>query len=277
LLHLSDTSANPFRGSHPPTFPRLLRPAGLLAVDALLRFSGARRLVVPSAFSRDKLVRREGLPADRITVLPWPLPPAAERERPPRAARAPGVEGPFRGKPRAREGSAYPRGGLPCRLESPVRPHLTLVGDAGAERVRRLREAATGLPVAFRGQLEHEAVLREYAEHDVLVFPSVWDEPLALVPLEAAAMGLAVIATTSGGTPERSPTATPASWCRQARPRPSRALLALADDPPRARALGVAARAHVLERHAFAPFLERLEALYGECAKERRDLAPPYR
>ena len=38
--------------------------------------------------------------------------------------------------------------------------------------------------------------------HDVLVFPSEWDEPFAAVPIEAMSAGMAVVATTAGGTPE---------------------------------------------------------------------------
>ena len=36
----------------------------------------------------------------------------------------------------------------------------------------------------------------------MLVFPSEWDEPFAAVPVEAMSSGMAVVATTAGGTPE---------------------------------------------------------------------------
>jgi len=41
-----------------------------------------------------------------------------------------------------------------------------------------------------------------YAEHDVFLFTSLWDEPFGLTHLEAMASGMAVIATPSGGTAE---------------------------------------------------------------------------
>ena len=43
------------------------------------------------------------------------------------------------------------------------------------------------------------ALLRRF---DVLVFPSVWEEPLARVMQEAMATGLVVVGTTTGGSKE---------------------------------------------------------------------------
>jgi len=53
----------------------------------------------------------------------------------------------------------------------------------------------------------HEAVPREevpalFAEHDLLVFPSQWREPLALTLLEGMAAGIPVVTTLTGGSPE---------------------------------------------------------------------------
>lgn len=41
-----------------------------------------------------------------------------------------------------------------------------------------------------------------FAEHDVLLFPSIWSEPLARIVQEAMACGLVVIGTSTGGTGE---------------------------------------------------------------------------
>jgi glycosyltransferase involved in cell wall biosynthesis len=41
-----------------------------------------------------------------------------------------------------------------------------------------------------------------YSEADVCVFPTEWDEPFGLVPLEAMACGTPVVATGSGGSGE---------------------------------------------------------------------------
>ena len=56
--------------------------------------------------------------------------------------------------------------------------------------------------VNFLGKVPRAELPRVYAEHDVLLFPSEWDEPFAITPLEAIAAGLAVVGTTTGGSGE---------------------------------------------------------------------------
>ena len=56
--------------------------------------------------------------------------------------------------------------------------------------------------VNFLGQVPRAELPNIYAAHDVLVFPSEWDEPFAITPLEAIAGGLAVVGTTTGGSGE---------------------------------------------------------------------------
>lgn len=41
-----------------------------------------------------------------------------------------------------------------------------------------------------------------YADHDILVFPTIWEEPFGLVPLETMASGCLVVATGTGGSGE---------------------------------------------------------------------------
>jgi glycosyltransferase involved in cell wall biosynthesis len=56
--------------------------------------------------------------------------------------------------------------------------------------------------VTFHGFVTRETIKDAYKSHDILVFPSVWGEPFAAVPLEAMSCGLAIVATSAGGTPE---------------------------------------------------------------------------
>ncbi len=53
--------------------------------------------------------------------------------------------------------------------------------------------------VTFLGKVARNAMARTYAEHDVLVFPSMRDEGLPLTMVEAMLSGCAVVSTGSGG------------------------------------------------------------------------------
>jgi glycogen synthase len=56
--------------------------------------------------------------------------------------------------------------------------------------------------IDFLGGLPRARMAALYREHDVLLCPSVWDEPFSITVLEAMASGLAVVASATGGTPE---------------------------------------------------------------------------
>jgi glycosyltransferase involved in cell wall biosynthesis len=56
--------------------------------------------------------------------------------------------------------------------------------------------------VDFLGRIPREQMPAIYREHDVLVFPSEWEEPFAITPLEAITAGMAVVGTTTGGSGE---------------------------------------------------------------------------
>jgi glycosyltransferase involved in cell wall biosynthesis len=72
------------------------------------------------------------------------------------------------------------------------------------EKKLRALPAALGIAdrVNFLGRVPRADLPRVYAEHDALVFPSEWEEPFAITPLEAIHSGLAVIGTTTGGSGE---------------------------------------------------------------------------
>jgi glycosyltransferase involved in cell wall biosynthesis len=76
---------------------------------------------------------------------------------------------------------------------------LTLVGsvDPAYERAQRLPER-----VVLRKSVPRDSLHAVYAEHDVLLFPVTWQEPFGLVPLEAMAVGVPVVATGTGGSGE---------------------------------------------------------------------------
>lgn len=76
---------------------------------------------------------------------------------------------------------------------------LTLVGpvDPGFADTVPLPDRAMRIPPVPRSELASI-----YADHDALVFPSTWSEGFGLVPLEAMAVGLPVVATGTGGSSE---------------------------------------------------------------------------
>jgi len=162
------------------------------------------------------------------------------------------------------------------RQAIPSRPDLslTLVGEGPAGYVASLRRSAVGLPLRFTGRLDHAAVIDAYRSHDVLVFPSTWEEPYAVVPLEAMSMGLAVIATRTGGTPEAvgdgdTGLLVPASDP----PALAAAIIRLASDPPFARALAARGCAWAKSSQGFDPFMDRLTALYTNVTPTARSAA----
>jgi glycosyltransferase involved in cell wall biosynthesis len=63
--------------------------------------------------------------------------------------------------------------------------------------------AELGLGGRVRRDLVDRGQLRDvYAQADVFVFPSTWDEPFGLVPVEAMACGTPVVASATGGSAE---------------------------------------------------------------------------
>ncbi|MBN1868984.1 MAG: glycosyltransferase family 4 protein [Candidatus Omnitrophica bacterium] len=77
-------------------------------------------------------------------------------------------------------------------------------GPAGYLKELKLLIAQDGLEghVNLVGQVPHEDLPKFYAEHDALIYPSIWNEPLGRSWQEAMACGLPVIATPVGGLKE---------------------------------------------------------------------------
>ena len=82
--------------------------------------------------------------------------------------------------------------------------HLTLVGSGHPDYEQSLRRLVArerlGAYVTFHEPVpgvDMPALLRQF---DVLVFPSIYEEPLARITQEAMASGLVIVGTTTGGT-----------------------------------------------------------------------------
>src|SRR3954452_562172 len=85
----------------------------------------------------------------------------------------------------------------------PPDARLEIVGGGDAGYRRKLLGLASELGVADRitvHALPREQVRDRYVANDVVVFPSEWEEPFGLVPLEAMACARPVVATARGGS-----------------------------------------------------------------------------
>jgi glycosyltransferase involved in cell wall biosynthesis len=83
---------------------------------------------------------------------------------------------------------------------------LTIVGSGHPDYEADLKALVTRENLAewvhFRGRVERDRMPSLLAEFDALIFPSIWEEPLARMVQEAMAAGLVVIGTTTGGSAE---------------------------------------------------------------------------
>ncbi|TMK84130.1 MAG: glycosyltransferase family 4 protein [Actinobacteria bacterium] len=83
---------------------------------------------------------------------------------------------------------------------------LEIRGRGDSDYLSTLREQAARLGVEGRVRFsDHSArtdLHKAYMEADVVVFPVLWSEPFGLVPLEAMACGIPVVATGTGGSGE---------------------------------------------------------------------------
>lgn len=81
---------------------------------------------------------------------------------------------------------------------------LTIVGgpDYGDRFHRMASELHLGEKVRFTGLIQRDHLPAIYRDHDILLFPSAWDEPFSIALVEAMASGLAIVGTSTGGSSE---------------------------------------------------------------------------
>ncbi len=119
--------------------------------------------------------------------------------------------------------------------------------------------------VRFTGMLPRERLPTLYREHDILVFPSVWDEPFSITLLEAMASGLAVVGTTTGGSAEiLRHGANALVFPKEDAAACAAQIAALLGDPAQFERIRVGGRRTVAERFTIGAMVERVEGLLGE-------------
>ncbi len=248
-----------WRRAFQPVLRRLARPPRLIAISEFMR-----RFYLAAGFPPEAVeVARLGVRTDRFAALPRPERRAGEPLRLLYVGSLWEGKGP---QTAVRALGRLRRAGLEARLD--------LCGAGVPHFVEFLRQvvAAEGVGdlVTLHGAVPRDTVRRMCQELDVLVFPSEWDEPFAAVPVEAMSTGMAVVATTAGGTPEavvheetgllvppRDPEAMAA------------ALRRLASDAALRRRLGATAARVARERFDFSGYVDRLEQCYARSARSR--------
>ena len=106
-------------------------------------------------------------------------------------------------------GRVEPRKGFDTAVAAlahlPASTRLRIAGVADPQHLAELRRTAVAAGAEDRLVIAAEpraAVRGLYAAADAVLFPSRWDEPFGLVPLEAMSQGTPVIATRRGGAVE---------------------------------------------------------------------------
>ncbi len=130
---------------------------------------------------------------------------------------------------------------------------------------RIVEELGLGARIVFLGGGGFDQVPKLYAECDAVIFPSVWDEPWGLVPLEAMAVGRPVVASSVGGTREYLEHEGNALVVPPAEPAAIAAAVRRLADEPGLRARLLTGGAATAARYRYADFLDamcdRIEAV----------------
>lgn len=140
-------------------------------------------------------------------------------------------------------------------------PPLLVVGSGSLQAALQSQLDRMGVAVHFLSWLSHDDVLRLMARCEVLLFPSLWGEPLSRVLLEASALGAPILAMPTGGTPDIISDGcngllarTPVTFAHHLRH--------LLDNPHHRHTLGEQARRTARERFAPDIVLPNVEQLY---------------
>ncbi len=140
---------------------------------------------------------------------------------------------------------------------------LTIAGTGSESYLAELHKKAeiAGITPDFKGRVPHDTMPELYQQHDIFIFPSIWEEPFGLTHLEAMASGLPVISTTNGGQREF---LTHEENCLSFEPGDhkdlAKALKRLLNDEPLRKRLAKAGRETAITRYSFDRYVDSLDA-----------------
>ena len=153
--------------------------------------------------------------------------------------------------------------------------HLDIFGE-GAEGFKQyllgqIREAGLEDQISFRGFVAVDELVKVLAESDLFVFPSIWDEPFAIMPLLALGSGLPLVATRAGGTPEGFVDGKTALLIEPNDPQALAAAIArLVQDEALCNRLRENGLRDVQARWSFKAYVDRLEEFYERALQRRQ-------
>lgn len=154
---------------------------------------------------------------------------------------------------------------------------IGIVGD-GPERknLQLLAKTLKADNVRFWGHMDNYDLIKLYYRADVSVIPSIWDEPLGLVVLEAMAAKTPVVVTRKGGIPLMVKDGVNGLFVR---PRNSKEIvekvnILLANDNLREK-MGAKARQTVIERFTWAKIAQKFEDKYLKFGKKEKIITSP--
>jgi glycosyltransferase involved in cell wall biosynthesis len=230
----------------------------------------AAGLVVHSRFMRS-VALANGLPAERVTVIPLFVPPTDGLSTPARRTIA------FVGR-------IVREKGLDVLIEAlsscPDRWDGLLVAGEGWDRERCHRlvhRYGIGSKVEFLGHLDAAGVRGVFDAARVVAVPSRWPEPFGIVGLEAMAAGRPVVASGVGGIPEWLDDGRTGVLVPPGDPRAlARALVSVLAEPGRAETMGAEGRRQI-ERFSPESHLRQLLAVYEQAAGATPVAAPEAR
>lgn len=237
----------------------------------------SQRLLVGSRYMADELIA-VGMSQEQITVLPYCTQAGAQATIGEENADLPEATRKFLA---AESGPVL---FTPARLTLPdkgvdflltaltkvtgsFRAIISGAGPAAEWLQQKATDEGLGERVHFTGWLDAAPIEHLYAQADLVIFPSVWDEPFGLVGIEAMAHGVPVVAFDVGGVREWL-TEGVGGWCV---PRKDVDAMALAidtalSDPDLRREVGEAGRQRVERDFRPQGYYDQLEALLQACA-----------
>jgi glycosyltransferase involved in cell wall biosynthesis len=164
-------------------------------------------------------------------------------------------------------------------VAAPGNVSLTVVGGGiRADYIAMLRNTVRshGLSdrVQFRELLPRAELPAIYREHDVLVCPSIWQEPFGLTQVEAMACGIPVIGTGTGGSAEILTEETALRFPPDDAEALADRMATLAADPDRRRRMGEAALRRVADHFDLDRQVGETEAFLQQALSSRRQPLP---